>query len=352
MNPTVWPGILSKVIQKSATRRPLHTSTEIRLTRLCTQRCRQCRIYERKTQPPTMTWERFQTVARRLREYGAHIGFISGGEATLVEHLDNILVESKKTFKLATTLVTGLYNETEKIRRAGRQALDLDIHIQTSLDGLAALGDDLRGVKEFAKTVLGHMEWIAAKRSGSKSLLYANIVLNNKNLEQVPELIRRAKDVGWKTTIGLYHSLTKTTRRDRELEIRPGKRLDALIEFLDGNPDILNLDAFVRGIPDFVRKQSADFCAFVDAPVLATRTTVMENGDVHLCHGNPIGNVLHQDLEDIFSGKEYRDRIDLYRRCPGCWTTCYAQRYLLVHPRSPKELLHNIKKIRKLKTSS
>jgi sulfatase maturation enzyme AslB (radical SAM superfamily) len=296
-----------------------------------------------------MSWEYFQIVAQRLREYGAYIGFISGGEATLVPHIDKILDESKQIFRVATTLVSGLYNETPTIQRIAKIALESDIHIQTSLDGLGNIGDDLRGVSDFSDTVLRHMAWIADHRGRSKSLLYANIVLNDKNLEQVPQLIRKTKDIGWKTTVGLYHALTGTTRRDRDLELKPGKRLDILVRFLEENPDILNLNAFVRGIPDFIDGKPVGFCAFVDAPVLTSRTTIMENGDVHLCHGDPIGNIVHQNLNEIFLGQAYRERIDAYRRCRGCWTTCYTQRYLLTHPRSLRELLHNIKKIRTLR---
>ena len=349
MKTSQWLKLLTDIAQRTITRRPLNSSTEIRLTRLCTQRCRQCSIYERKTEPSTMTWERFQIIAQRLKEYGAYIGFISGGEPTLVDHLDRILEEAKKIFPIATTLVTGLYNKTETIQRAGRIALENNINIQTSLDGIGELGDYLRGVKNFSTTVLNHMAWLSKNRSNSKSLLYANIVINNQNLEQVPQLIRQANDIGWKTTVGMYHTLTETTRLDEELKLKQGKRLDALMEFLEGNPEILNLDSYITGIPNYVKGNPTDFCAFVDAPVLATRTTIMEDASVHLCHGGPIGNLQKQSLEKIFTGKEYTNRIKEYRSCHGCWTTCYTQRYLLVHPRFLKELLQNIKKVRKLK---
>ncbi|MDZ7265067.1 MAG: radical SAM protein [candidate division KSB1 bacterium] len=331
-------------------RRPLNSSTEIRLTRLCSQRCRQCRVYERQTEPASMSYEQFQLLAQRLREYGAFIGFISGGEATLVPDLDKILVEARRTFSIATTLVTGLYNRTEVIARIGEIALENNINIQTSLDGLGTVGDTLRGVPQFAETVLRHMRYLAERRNGSTSLLYANIVLNNLNLDQVPELIQRARDLGWKTTIGLYHHLTETTRADDELCLQPGPRLDRVLQFLEGNPDIMNLNSFIRGIDPFIHGQQRKICAFVDSPILTTRTTIMENGNVHLCYGLPIGNIFDQSLQDIFSGPDYQQRLEEYRHCPGCWTTCYTQRYLLVHPTSFSELIDNFKKVNSTKS--
>ena len=342
---------VGRALKNSLARRPINSSTEIRLTHLCTQRCRQCRVYEKKNEPVSMSWENFQLIARRLRDYGATIGFISGGEATLVPYLDKILIEAKTTFPVATTLVTGLYNRSEIIERFCRVALENNINIQTSLDGLGELGDYLRGVKNFAATVLEHMNLISKMKENSKSLLYANIVINNLNLEQLPELIQRATDLGWRTTIGVYHTLTATTRLDEAMMLKPGKQLDKLIDFLLGHSAILNLDSFIRGIGDYVQTHCSDICAFRDSPILSTRTTIMEDGNVHLCYGAPIGNLFKQNLKNIFSGETYSERLNEYARCPGCWTTCYTQRYLLVHPRSLKELGHNVKKVLGLKHS-
>ena len=335
----------TRAIPKMVKHLPLNSSTEIRLTRLCTQQCRQCSVYERRTDPPSMDIASFRIIARRLRDYGAYIGFISGGEATLVPDLDQILLEAKRTFSQATTLVTGLYNKTPIIQKYATIALENDINIQTSLDGFGDIGDYLRGAKNFSDTVLQHMQLISQQRRNSKSLLYANIVINNLNLEQVPELIQRAVDLGWKTTIGMYHTLTETTRFDEEMKLRPGKKLDKILSFLDANHNILNLNSYILGINDYIKGQANKYCAFTDSPFLATRTTIMENGDVHLCYGGAIGNLFHQNLIDIFSSQAYKQALKSYSKCKGCWTTCYTQRYLLIHPRSIHELLDNIRKV-------
>lgn len=336
---------LPRAVVHASGRRPLNSSTEVRLTRLCTQRCRQCQVYERKTEPASMDIHMFRHVARQLRDYGSYIGFISGGEATMVADLPEILHEAKRTFPVATTLVTGLYNRTEIIRRIGALCLAEHINIQTSLDGLGEIGDRLRGADNFSDTVLRHMEMLAAMRGTSRSLLYANIVLSHLNLEQVPELIATVRKLGWKATIGLYHHLTETTREDDDLSVRPGERLQRLIAFLDGNPDILNLNSFIRGIIPWIEHGATTPCPFVASRFLSTRTTIMENGDVHLCWGGPVGNLFNDSLREIFSGDLYRQRLAEYRSCQGCWTTCYTQRYLLVHPRSFGEIWSNGRKI-------
>ncbi len=343
---------LEKGVRHFLYNQPLNSSTEIRLTRLCTQRCRQCSVYERKTIPASLNKERFQILAERLKTYGAHIGFVSGGEATLVPDLIPILQTCKTLFPVATTLVTGLYNQTDRMKTIAKFCLDNDINIQTSLDAIGPLGDYLRGAKHFSDTVLKHMDIISCMKKNSKSLLYTNIVINNLNLDQVPELIAAIKNRGWKATIGMYHHLTETTRKEDELELVSGQRLERLVDYLDGNTDILNLNAFIRGIKPFIEQHKTTECPFVAAKFSMTRPTIMENGDVHLCWGDPIGNLFEQDLETIFSQSSYRQRLQQYAACRGCWTTCYTQRYLLIHPRTLDELLNNVIKIIKLKRYS
>ena len=331
---------------------PLNSSTEIRLTHLCTQRCRQCQVYERSVDPAIMPFDDFKTIAHRLRQYGSNIGFISGGESLLVPHLIPILEEAKKTFPVALTLVTGLYAKTDLVKNVAKYCLENNINIQTSLDGLGSLGDDLRGAKNFSETVLYHMDLIKDLKGQSKSLLYTNIVINNLNMDQVPELIAEARTRGWKCTVGLYHHLTETTTRDRELVIQDGPRLQKLIAFLDGNPDILNLNSFIRGIRPYIQGKNTLSCPFVASPVLMTRSTIMENGDLTLCWGGPIGNLLKEDFWSIFTGKRYTQRLNEYSACNGCWTTCYTQRYLLIKPSSAAEAWDNTRKLWKLKRKS
>lgn len=331
-------------------RRPFNSSTEVRVTYQCTQRCRQCAIPYKNSH--TMTLDEFRHVMRELKAYGAYVGFISGGEATLVPELPDMLREAARTFRYAATLVTGLINREDIIETAARTCLEAGMHIQTSFDGIGAVGDELRGVTNFSERVTDAMRHIAAMRASlqaharRRSLLYANIVISNRNIEQIPDLIQQVRALGWKATIGLYHHLTASTQYRDDLEVKPDARMEAIIRHLRGNPDIMNLESFIEGILPYLRNPALNWCPFVRSRFLSTRTTIMENGDVHLCHGEPIGNIFREHLTSIFSGSAYWQRLEAYQACRGCWTTCYTQRYLLVRPKSPGELIRNIRKLK------
>ena len=333
-------GTVRRSVTNALRRRPVNSSTEIRLTRLCTQRCRQCRIYDRRTEPHSLTPSSFSILARRLREYGASIAFLGGGEPTMVEGIEAILEEAKRTFPVAVTLVTNLYNRPETVRHAARIALSLDINIQTSLDGLGETGDVLRGATGVSETVLGNMERIAALKatSGSRSILYANTVMNRINLKQIPTIIEAVRERGWRSTTGIYHSLTSTTQFDSELLLNGEPGLRDTVDFLARHPNVYTLGSFLKGIPDFLAGKTPKRCLYLDQPLLGSRLCIMEDGNVYLCKGDPIGNLLRQPMVEILDGRLYRERLDEYRACPGCWTACYTQRSLLLRPRSLREV--------------
>jgi MoaA/NifB/PqqE/SkfB family radical SAM enzyme len=345
-------AMLEKAVIRRLRGQPLNSSTEIRITRLCTQRCRQCHIYQRRTMPPSLNLMDFRRIAQRLRDYGAYMGLISGGEPLMVDDLEEILLEAKRTFSMAVTLVTGLYHRLARVEQVARVALDNDINIQTSLDGLGSLGDDLRGVNDFSATVTDRMRRIAGIRanSQSKSLLYANIVINNENFRQIPQLLKMVVDCGWRATVGLYHTLTETTRKDDRLILQPSTALSEILEHICRSDAVLNLKSFVRGILQAAKGNYPRFCPYLDAPVLSTRTVIMEDGRVYLCRGSAIGNIFQHSLEKIFSGPTYRQRLEEYRRCRGCWASCYAERYLLFHPPSFEDLMDTLLKVYRSRT--
>ena len=342
-----------KAVANFIKNRPINSVTEIKITRLCNQRCRQCNIFEKQTEPNHLNYTNFRRIARKLQKYGSLVGMISGGEPLLNPDLPKILLHSKKVFPLSTSLVSGLYFDYTKISNIMDICLGENINIQTSLDGLGDIGDYLRGVKNHSKIVLKNMEMIASKkdRIQSKSFVYVNCVLSALNLHQVPDIIHACKDVGWKVTIGLYHSIIETTKEDDEMKIKNKDKFLEVVEFLKDNPDILNLNTFITGLPRILDNDFPDYCPFVDGKRTSTRLTIMENGDLHLCFGDKIGNLLGEDLKDIFNNDPYKERLGQYKKCDGCWSSCFTQKYLLTHPQNIKQAIHHIGKLFNLKTA-
>ena len=342
---------LPKVTKHFLQNKPINSVTEIKITRLCNQRCRQCNIHEDREGNPHMSMSEYMLVLRRLKQYGSLVGMISGGEPLLHPDIIQILAQAKKVFPLSVSLVSGLYFDFDKIKDVIEFCLKNGINIQTSLDGLGENGDYLRGVKDHADTVLENMKKITSLKNelDSSSFTYVNCVLSAINLYQVPEIIQASKDAGWEVTIGLYHSLLDTTKEDDEMKITDAAGLHKTIDFLKGNPVILNLNSFIEGIPRILHNDFPDFCPFVDGKRTATRLTIMHNGEVHLCKGDAVGNLFEHDLEDIMASDQYRKTLEEYSTCDGCWSSCYTQKYLLFHPQNFSQFFAHGKKLLNLK---
>jgi len=342
---------LPKVTKHFLQNKPINSVTEIKVTRLCNQRCRQCNIHENRDGAPYMDYSDYRVIARKLQKYGSLVGMISGGEPLLHPDIIDILAYAKKVFPISVSLVSGLYFDYDKIKNVIEFCLKNGVNIQTSLDGLGGNGDYLRGVKDHSETILSNMKKISARKKelNSSSFTYANCVLSAKNLHQVPDIIKACKDVEWEVTIGLYHSLLDTTKEDDKMKIADADALQETIDFLTDNPSILNLNSFIEGIPRIINNDFPDFCPFVDGKRTATRLTIMHNGEVHLCKGDAIGNLLEQDLDEIIKSKKYENLLVEYTSCNGCWSSCYTQKYLLFHPKNLNQIIEHGKKLLNLK---
>jgi MoaA/NifB/PqqE/SkfB family radical SAM enzyme len=338
-------GALRRILKSVAARRPANTATEVRLTRLCSQRCRQCAIPWGAVPADTMSLPQFREVAAKLRDYGAAAGFISGGEPSLHPDLPAIFEEALRTFPLACTVNSNLDNHTELIRERIGAGVRMGVNVQTSIDGLGALGDDLRGGSGVGERVLRHMEMLSEIKaaSGSPAVLYVNTVLNRRNLHQIPRILEAVESRGWRSSIGSYHDLTMHTRKDNGLFLRDDAELRGVIAELLRRPRLMTLPEMLRGLPTYLAGRMPRRCPYLDAPSLASRLLIRENGDLYLCKGKPIGNLFREELAAIFAGPSYAARLREYASCPGCWNNCYTQKLLLVRPPSLRVALENLR---------
>ena len=354
MNKTLLLKTLPKVINNYFNDRPINSVTEIKVTHVCNQRCRQCNIYKDKSKPIHLSFPKYKKICKNLNNYGALVGMISGGEPLLNPEINQILLHSLKIFPLSVSLVTGLYFPYEKIADTISLCLKNNINLQTSLDALGKKSEYIRGVKNHSKIVLENMKKIAEEKEklGSDSFLYANSVLSNLNLEQIPEIIKASKKAGWKTTIGVYHSLIERTNEDDEMKITDSDKFYETVEFLKDNPDVLNLNTFIEGLPRVLEHNFPDYCPFIQGKRTSTRLTIYENGDLYLCGGKSIGNLLDEDLTTILESEIYAKRLQEYKNCHGCWSSCYTQKHLLFHPKNLAQSLHNISKLLNLKSAA
>ncbi|HEX3033269.1 MAG TPA: radical SAM protein [Bacillota bacterium] len=160
----------------------------IKLTHHCNLHCRQCPYWRREQDQ--LTWEQLCHLFPLLYQKGIRIVIFEGGEPMLwqdgsknIHHLINLAKQYFYTVGLTTN---------------GTLALDTDADtLWVSLDGLEATHDSLRG-KSFQQIMTN-------LANSSHPRTFANITINQRNVREIPTLVRFLQDKVKGITIQFFY---------------------------------------------------------------------------------------------------------------------------------------------------
>ena len=192
---------LGKNLAHFIKRTPAMFLTNILLTYKCTQKCLQCNIPEQKLDMPYMPFQHFKLITDRLAKYGTQIVNISGGEPLLHPDLPEILQYAREKRFPRIQLLSTFYASEKIIDRVIRVMLDNKISLSCSFDGFGEVADKLRGAKNVSKIVMHGIEKLDKqnREMGKPIDTGVNVVINQQNLKQIPEIIKYTSHIGWKT---------------------------------------------------------------------------------------------------------------------------------------------------------
>ena len=168
---------------------------QIIVTRRCNLACAYCNEYDRRSDPvPTASLLRR---IDRMAELGTAVITLSGGEPLLHPDLDRIVARIRKRGAMAAVLTNGTLLTEERVRRLNRAGLD---YLQISIDNRAP-----DAVSKKSLSVLDHrLVWLA-------SLAEFQVTINSvvgvgiDNPEDAVEIARRARGLGFTSTVGVVH---------------------------------------------------------------------------------------------------------------------------------------------------
>ena len=63
---------------------------------------------------------------------------------------------------------------------------------------------------------------------------------------------------------------------------------------------------------------------YINSPTFGSKFFIHPNGNVRVCIGEEIGNIIDQSPEEIFSTKKWENFISKFEACKGCWNACYT----------------------------
>jgi MoaA/NifB/PqqE/SkfB family radical SAM enzyme len=307
-------------------RKPAMLLTNILITELCTQRCLQCSIPSRKSSSKNMTFTDFSTILQKLSDYGTQFITISGGEPMLHPELEKFLLEASKYHFKNVHLLTTLYGSDELIDNVIDLLFTYNLSVSCSFDGFDEIADYLRGAKNVAETVIKNMKKIDMRnREADKKIVTGiNVVISNKNLEQIPRILEFAEEMNWATNIDLYRWTSKNHNEHDEMKITDLIRLSEILDLAKKSDVVKTPDWLLDGFLDYYKHDFKKMCPYLDSPTFGSKFFIQVNGDLDVCIGSRVGNLLQSTPTEIFSGKEWKERLQHFKQCAGCWNSCYT----------------------------
>jgi MoaA/NifB/PqqE/SkfB family radical SAM enzyme len=162
--------------------------------RRCNLSCTYCNEYDDFSKPvPT---ELMLHRVDRLAELGTSVITISGGEPLLHPDLDQIIRRIRDRRCIATLITNGYLLTADRIQRLNRAGLD---HLQISIDNV--LPDEV-SVKSL-KVLDRKLEWLAEHAEFKVNI--NSVIGTSENPEDAAVVARRAKELGFATTVGIVH---------------------------------------------------------------------------------------------------------------------------------------------------
>jgi MoaA/NifB/PqqE/SkfB family radical SAM enzyme len=163
--------------------------------RRCNLSCSYCNEYDDHS-APVATAEVLRRVDR-LAALGTGIVTLSGGEPLLHPDLDQIIRHIRGHGQIATLITNGYLLSRERIRRLNRAGLD---HLQISIDNV--IPDAVS--KKSLKVLDQKLRWLAAE--GEFDVTVNSVVGGGiENPDDALTIARRARDLGFSTTVGVIH---------------------------------------------------------------------------------------------------------------------------------------------------
>ena len=307
-------------------RRPGFILPNLLLTEHCTQRCLQCNIPEKVTSDSQMNFDNLKNIVSKLSAYGTQGISISGGEPLAHPHLLpflNYLSSQKFAF---LHLLTNLYAREQLIDDLVDMVISKRIHVTTSFDGFGDVADKLRGAQQVSERVMSAIEKLHKKNMAARRKIHtrATVVISQMNLHQIPEILSYFERIGWEVSVDLYRFSSRNHNDNDELRISDLEQLQEVLQICKASPVVVTPHFIIDGFVDFLQGNYKKLCPYLSSPVISSKFYIHPNGNVYVCIGDKVGNMLEQTPAEILASDSWKDKLEEFKSCKGCWNTCYT----------------------------
>jgi MoaA/NifB/PqqE/SkfB family radical SAM enzyme len=281
--------------------------------RRCNLSCTYCNEYDAISKPVPL-----DLMLRRvdqLADLGTSMITVSGGEPLMHPDLDDMIARMRTRGMIASLITNGYYLNQERIERLNRAGLD---YLQISIDNVEPDAVSLKSLRLLEPK----LQWLADHAEFGVNI---NSVVGSgiENPEDALAVARRARELGFTSTIGILHDGKGQLRALTEREMKVYEELKTFGSRGDARVNALFQDNLARGKPNDWSCRAGSRYLYVD-----------EEGLVHYCSqmrgvpGIPLEDYSRADLVREFGAK---------KACaPYCTINCVQRVAVLDNWRSPQ----------------
>lgn len=322
----------------------------------CNLMCRQCNIVETNSRIEEMDLKQIAKTADHLKQIGASIVLLTGGEPFMRKDLPEI-VDIFKTRSLDVRLQTaGTKFATREMLQRCYDAGARDINV--SLDSLEFFKSDyINAVPGSGKNAIKTIERISDVFRDGSAILSFGTVLSHFNYKEIPAIVEFAQRIGWYVSLVPVHiahpAVPKGFRSyDNDFVFPPEKygemkeTIERVIEMKRNGYPVFDSERFLRSSYQFLMGESPtwrkdDIC---DSPNLYF--AIRPNGAFTTCCDYTLINpplVYEETFPEHYLSRKIEKRKDvqhIIKNCSGCHYGSYPEVTLSV--RNPQAFFERV----------
>lgn len=314
------------------------------ITHRCNLTCKMCGIWRYGNKKEELSIEEIRQIAQRMSRLGVVQVSIGGGEPFAYEDLEEAakcFIEEGLNLRVLTNGVGVPKERLDKIMDYGVKnfSISLDSLYPKRFDYIC----EMDGSWEQA---VGTMTYISKRLHGTPgSMPTINCVVSNLNLEEVPDMVRFARDIGFAISLlpiellpdpkaGVRNWEARFIRHRPEMGLNTGdapevtaarvdKAYDTVIAMKREGFPILNSTPYLESSRTYLKtgRFPAEGC---DAGRLYF--SIAPNGQFTICHRTQHAHMsfLDPDFENYFHSQAYEQgRMNEAAGCEGCMRACW-----------------------------
>ncbi len=281
--------------------------------RRCNLSCTYCNEYDAVSKPVPL--DLMLRRVDKLADLGTSMITVSGGEPLMHPELDTMIARMRTRGMIASLITNGYYLSRERIERLNRAGLD---YLQISIDNVEPDEVSLKSLRLLEPK----LQWLAEHAEFGVNI---NSVVGSgiENPEDAVAVARRARELGFTSTIGILHDGRGQLRALTDREMKVYEELKTFGSRSDARLNALFQDNLARGKPNDWSCRAGSRYLYVD-----------EEGLVHYCSqmrgvpGIPLEDYSRDDLAREYGAK---------KACaPYCTINCVQRVAVLDNWRSPQ----------------